>query len=189
MWTHTVHTHPTVTNLERRQRPRASHITTYTNVCTNVHCNCKSALCGNYVARRYVLVRYYLFRIFDERNSITVAADTRHYVRLKGLSGLELQRELASLGDPIPIIFMTGHGDIPMAVRAMKAGAVEFLPKPVRDQDLLDAIQKAIELNTRAIQQKSKANALRNRYRNAYAARAGSDEPGGERHAKQTDFS
>jgi len=85
-------------------------------------------------------------------------------VRLKGLSGLELQRELASLGDPIPIIFMTGHGDIPMTVRAMKAGAVEFLPKPFRDQDLLDAIHQAIEISTRAIQHKSKAKALRDRY-------------------------
>jgi FixJ family two-component response regulator len=85
-------------------------------------------------------------------------------VRLKGLSGLELQHELASLGDPIPIIFMTGHGDIPMAVRAMKAGAVEFLPKPFRDQDLLDAIHQAIELNKRAIQQNSKTTALRNLY-------------------------
>jgi FixJ family two-component response regulator len=85
-------------------------------------------------------------------------------VRLKGLSGLELQHELASLGDPIPIIFMTGHGDIPMTVRAMKAGAVEFLPKPFRDQDLLDAIHQAIDLNTKAIQQELKANALRNRY-------------------------
>ena len=85
-------------------------------------------------------------------------------VRLKGLSGLELQHELASLGDPIPIIFMTGHGDIPMTVRAMKAGAVEFLPKPFRDQDLLDAIHQAIEMNTRAIERQSKANALHNRY-------------------------
>jgi FixJ family two-component response regulator len=85
-------------------------------------------------------------------------------VRLKGLSGLELQHELASLGDPIPIIFMTGHGDIPMTVRAMKAGAVEFLPKPFRDQDLLDAIHQAIELNTKAIRQKSKTTELRNRH-------------------------
>lgn len=85
-------------------------------------------------------------------------------VRLKGLSGLELQRELAAADDPIPIIFVTGHGDIPMTVQAMKAGAVEFLPKPFRDQDLLDAIHQAIELNTKALQQKLKAAALRNRY-------------------------
>src|SRR5262249_15874889 len=62
-----------------------------------------------------------------------------------GLSGLDLQRELARTGTPIPIIFITGHGDIPMSVKAMKAGAVEFLTKPFRDQDLLDAIQLAIE--------------------------------------------
>jgi FixJ family two-component response regulator len=65
-------------------------------------------------------------------------------VRLPGLSGLDLQRELASAGERIPIIFITGHGDIPMTVRAMKAGAVEFLTKPFRDQDLIDAIQTAI---------------------------------------------
>ena len=66
-------------------------------------------------------------------------------VRLPGLSGLDLQRELAGAGETIPIIFITGHGDIPMTVRAMKAGAVEFLPKPFRDQDLLDAVQQALE--------------------------------------------
>jgi FixJ family two-component response regulator len=63
-------------------------------------------------------------------------------VRLPGLSGLELQRELADV--TMPIIFITGHGDIPMSVQAMKAGAVEFLTKPFRDQFLLDAIQQAI---------------------------------------------
>ena len=65
-------------------------------------------------------------------------------VRLPGLSGLDFQAELAKAGIHIPIIFITGHGDIPMSVRAMKAGAVEFLTKPVRDQDLPDAIQQAI---------------------------------------------
>lgn len=65
-------------------------------------------------------------------------------VRLPGASGLEFQRELASAKDLIPIIFITGHGDIPMSVRAMKAGAVEFLTKPFRDQDLIDAIQGAL---------------------------------------------
>ena len=68
-------------------------------------------------------------------------------VRLPGLSGLDLQRELVRTEAPIPIIFITGHGDIPMSVRAMKEGAVEFLPKPFRDQDLLDAIQHAIEID------------------------------------------
>ncbi|MCU1303197.1 MAG: nodW1 [Candidatus Sulfotelmatobacter sp.] len=66
-------------------------------------------------------------------------------VRLPGKSGLDLQRELTEKGIPLPIIFLTAHGDIPMAVRAMKAGAVEFLTKPFRDQDLLDAIQVALE--------------------------------------------
>lgn len=66
-------------------------------------------------------------------------------VRLPGLSGLELQSELATAGVKIPIIFMTGHGDIPMSVKAMKAGAVEFLPKPFRDQDMLDAVQLALK--------------------------------------------
>jgi FixJ family two-component response regulator len=66
-------------------------------------------------------------------------------VRLPGLSGLDFQAELAKANIDIPIVFMTGHGDIPMTVRAMKAGAVEFLPKPFRDQDMLDAVQVGIE--------------------------------------------
>jgi FixJ family two-component response regulator len=66
-------------------------------------------------------------------------------VRLPGINGLEFQRELADKGLMIPIIFITGHGDIPMTVRAMKSGAVEFLTKPFRDQDLLDAIQQALD--------------------------------------------
>ena len=66
-------------------------------------------------------------------------------IRLPGLSGLDLQTELAKANVRIPIIFITGHGDIPMTVRAMKAGAVEFLPKPFRDQDMLDAVQIGLE--------------------------------------------
>jgi RNA polymerase sigma factor (sigma-70 family) len=66
-------------------------------------------------------------------------------VRLPGLSGLDFQRELAARNTCIPIIFITGHGDIPMSVRAMKSGAVEFLTKPFRDQDLLDAVRVALE--------------------------------------------
>ena len=66
-------------------------------------------------------------------------------VRLPGLSGLDFQTELAKAQIDIPIVFMTGHGDIPMTVRAMKAGAVEFLPKPFRDQDMLDAVQIGLE--------------------------------------------
>ena len=68
-------------------------------------------------------------------------------VRLPGLSGLDFQAELAKASIRIPIVFMTGHGDIPMTVRAMKAGAVEFLPKPFRDQDMLDAVQTGLEID------------------------------------------
>jgi len=66
-------------------------------------------------------------------------------VRLPGLSGLDFQAELAKANVDIPVVFMTGHGDIPMTVRAMKAGAIEFLPKPFRDQDMLDAVQAGLE--------------------------------------------
>jgi FixJ family two-component response regulator len=68
-------------------------------------------------------------------------------VRMPGLSGLDLQRQLSAANVHIPIIFITGHGDIPMSVRAMKEGAMEFLTKPVRGQDLLDAVQKAVALD------------------------------------------
>jgi len=83
-------------------------------------------------------------------------------VRLPGLSGLELQRELAESG--IPIIFITGHGDIPMSVEAMKAGAVEFLTKPVRDQVLLDAIQQAIRRDRGSRKQRAEVAKHRVRY-------------------------
>ena len=76
-------------------------------------------------------------------------------VRLPGLSGIDIQRELAARNIRIPTIFLTGHGDIPMSVRAMKAGAVEFLTKPVRDQDLLDAVRVALEQD-RARREKEK---------------------------------
>jgi FixJ family two-component response regulator len=76
-------------------------------------------------------------------------------VRLKGLSGLDLQKRMAEGDIDIPIVFMTGHGDIPMSVQAMKAGAVEFLTKPFRDQDLLDAIQQALERDRNAREQRS----------------------------------
>jgi FixJ family two-component response regulator len=85
-------------------------------------------------------------------------------VRLQGLSGLDLQRELLRSEAPIPIIFITGHGDIPMSVRAMKEGAVEFLPKPFRDQDLLDAIQHAIKIDRVARQERAVMAAVRRRY-------------------------
>lgn len=84
-------------------------------------------------------------------------------VRLPGLGGLELQRELTATQNDIPIIFITGHGDIPMSVRAMKAGAVEFLPKPFRDQDLLDAIHQALARSEAALQRHSVEAELRSR--------------------------
>jgi FixJ family two-component response regulator len=85
-------------------------------------------------------------------------------VRLPGLSGLDLQRELATAQITMPIIFITGHGDIPMTVQAMKAGAVEFLTKPFRDQDLLDAIAQAIARDRVVRQQRADLAALRQRY-------------------------
>ena len=85
-------------------------------------------------------------------------------VRLPGVSGLDLQRELSDAGISIPIIFITGHGDIPMSVRAMKAGAVEFLTKPFRDQDLLDAIAQAIERDREARARQAEMADLRGRY-------------------------
>jgi FixJ family two-component response regulator len=85
-------------------------------------------------------------------------------VRLPGVSGLDFQRELADAGIRIPIIFITGHGDIPMTVKAMKSGAVEFLTKPFRDQDLLDAIQQALDRDRLVRQQHSERAELRKRY-------------------------
>jgi FixJ family two-component response regulator len=85
-------------------------------------------------------------------------------VRLPGLSGLDLQRELAERDNPIPIIFITGHGDIPMSVRAMKDGAVEFLTKPFRDQDLLDGIQQALERDRVAVELQAELAELRTRH-------------------------
>jgi FixJ family two-component response regulator len=85
-------------------------------------------------------------------------------VRLPGKSGLDLQRELAESNIAIPIIFITAHGDIPLAVRAMKAGAVEFLTKPFRDQDLLDAIQVALERDRAWRQHQSETAMLRRRF-------------------------
>jgi FixJ family two-component response regulator len=84
-------------------------------------------------------------------------------VRLPGLSGLDLQKRMVEAGIEIPIIFITGHGDIPMTVQAMKAGAVEFLTKPFRDQDLLDAIQQALDRNRAARKQRAQINELHSR--------------------------
>jgi len=91
-------------------------------------------------------------------------------VRLQGVSGLDFQQELADAGVRIPIIFITGHGDIPMTVRAMKSGAIEFLPKPFRDQDLLDAIHQALERDRATRQQQGELAGLRKRY-NSLTAR------------------
>jgi FixJ family two-component response regulator len=85
-------------------------------------------------------------------------------VRLPGLGGLELQRELAESRNPLPIIFITGHGDIPMSVRAMKAGAIEFLTKPFRDQDLLDAIHHALERDAESLRKRAEVADLRARF-------------------------
>jgi FixJ family two-component response regulator len=86
-------------------------------------------------------------------------------VRLPGLSGLDFQRELAARNIRIPIVFVTGHGDIPMSVRAMKAGAVEFLTKPYRDQDLLDAIRIALERDRARREQESDVAELQQRFK------------------------
>jgi FixJ family two-component response regulator len=85
-------------------------------------------------------------------------------VQLPGLSGLEFQQGLADAGFQIPIIFITGYGDIPMSVKAMKSGAVEFLTKPFRDQDLLDAIQQALDRDRARRRQQRLTEELRNRY-------------------------
>jgi FixJ family two-component response regulator len=90
-------------------------------------------------------------------------------LRLPGMSGLEVQRRLTEAGVKIPIIFITAHGDIPTSVRAMKSGAVEFLAKPFRDKDLLDAIEQALQRDERARQQQNEIAVLQERYRSLTA--------------------
>jgi len=85
-------------------------------------------------------------------------------VQMPGLSGLDLQRELAKAGHELPIVFMTGHGDIPMTVQAMKAGAVAFLTKPFRNQDMIDAVREGINLDRQARQKREELSELRRRY-------------------------
>ena len=85
-------------------------------------------------------------------------------VRLPGMSGLEVQNKLNEAGIQIPIIFITGHGDIPMSVKAMKSGAVEFLTKPFRDQDLIDAIQQALKRESERQQQQHETQGLKQHY-------------------------
>jgi len=86
-------------------------------------------------------------------------------VRLPQMSGLDFQRRLTEIGMQIPIIFITAHGDVPMSVRALKSGAVEFLTKPFRDQDLLDAIQQALQRDRAAREQQTEVRDLDGRYR------------------------
>jgi FixJ family two-component response regulator len=90
-------------------------------------------------------------------------------LQLPGLSGLDLQKRMAEAGLETPIIFLTGHGDIPASVKAMKAGAVEFLTKPVDEQDLLNAIQEAIERDRRTREQQAETRDLRDRYQSLTA--------------------
>jgi FixJ family two-component response regulator len=85
-------------------------------------------------------------------------------MRLPGMSGLDVQRKLNEVGVQIPVIFITGHGDIPMTVKAMKSGAVEFLTKPFRDQDLIDAIQQALRRASETRQQQNELAELQERY-------------------------
>jgi FixJ family two-component response regulator len=85
-------------------------------------------------------------------------------VRLPEISGLDFQKQLSATGIDVPIVFITGHGDIPMSVQAMKAGAVDFLPKPFRDQDLLDAIHKAVEKDRTGRKQRAETDELLRRF-------------------------
>ena len=85
-------------------------------------------------------------------------------IRLPGVSGLEFQDDLAKAGIHIPIVFMTGHGDIPMSVKAMKAGAVDFLTKPFRDQDMLDAVTRALERDRKRRESEKSITGLRNAF-------------------------
>lgn len=103
-------------------------------------------------ARCYASARDFL-KAFDPRDFGCLVLD----IRMPGMSGLELQKHLAEIGCNIPIVFITGHGDIPMSVQAMKAGAVDFLPKPVKDTDLLRAIKQAL---ARAVHDRTERNEL-----------------------------
>jgi len=103
-------------------------------------------------------------REFLRRKPAEVPACLVLDVRLPDKSGLQVQRELTAAGSALPIIFITGHGDIPMSVRAMKAGAVEFLTKPFRDQELLSAIHAALERNRVNLEERAKLASVRERY-------------------------
>jgi FixJ family two-component response regulator len=101
---------------------------------------------------------------FLKKQSISYPSCLVLDVRLPQMSGLDFQRRLAEIGLQIPIVFITAHGDIPMSVRALKSGAVEFLTKPFRDQDLLDAIQQALQRDRAARDQQAEINAVHERY-------------------------
>jgi len=85
-------------------------------------------------------------------------------VRLPGMNGLDFQQHLADAGSSIPIIFMTGHGDIPMSVRGMKNGAIDFLPKPFREQDMLDAVSRALQLDGQQRKKNGQEQAIQDRF-------------------------
>ncbi|EJJ28830.1 response regulator transcription factor [Rhizobium sp. CF142] len=101
------------------------------------------------------------FSVFTESDGPSCALVD---VRLPGFSGLDFQDQLARSEKSVPLIFMTGFGDIPMTVRAMKAGAIDFLPKPFRDQDMLDAVSRALEIDRQRRLKESEASSLRARY-------------------------
>lgn len=100
------------------------------------------------------------FALFEKRRPACLVLD----VRLPGISGLELQRRLRASQHPIPIVFLTGHADIPISVQAMKEGALEFLTKPFREQDLLDAIQRALEQHRMSVHATKANHALSEAY-------------------------
>ena len=108
-------------------------------------------------------------------------------VRMPGRSGLEFQRDLASAGAALPIVFITGHGDIPMTVQAMKAGAIEFLTKPFRDQDLLDAVNVGLDRDRTRRENEQAPERAQGAIRRTDAARARDSGPGREGPAEQAD--
>jgi FixJ family two-component response regulator len=121
---------------------------------------------------RSVGLRVELFssaREFLERPEPDGAACVVLDIRMPGLSGFETQRQLIEGGGRVPIIFVTGHGDIPMSVRAMKAGAFDFLIKPFRDQELLDAVQQAIEHDRKRREREQEITAVRDRFQSLTA--------------------
>lgn len=103
-------------------------------------------------------------RAFLDQRSDELAGCLLLDVRLPGISGLDFQAQLETLGIALPVIVMTAHGDIPMTVRAMKAGAIDFLPKPFRDQDLIDAVNQAINKDCQRRMACEELDALRDRY-------------------------